>query len=182
MNSSATAKLMLIVMSVGIAYLSWKLIELPFRALARETSIIAVFTSASTAMASAFALCGLVLVAGGAPSRFPQRVVAIGSYLAYDSSAAFRTGRCFLLTNRQKFDVQTCMTPDLERPNYLLLGDSHAAHLWLGLSSALSDVNVMQASASMCRPAVSAGSRYDTPFLPQVVAVRLRRLSRQQQG
>ncbi len=84
LNSSATAKLMLIVMSVGIAYLSWKLIELPFRALARKTSKIAVFTSASTAMASAFALCGLVLVAGGAPSRFPQRVVAIGSYLAYD--------------------------------------------------------------------------------------------------
>ncbi len=46
------------------------------------------------------------------------------------------------MTNHQKFDVQTCMTPDLERPNYLLLGDSHAAHLWLGLSSALSDVNV----------------------------------------
>jgi peptidoglycan/LPS O-acetylase OafA/YrhL len=163
-ESSATAKLTLIAMSVGIAYLSWKLIELPFRALARETSKLAVFTSASTAMASAFALCGLVLVAGGAPSRFPRRVVAIGSYLAYDSSAAFRTGRCFLLTNHQKFDVQTCMTPDSRRPNYLLLGDSHAAHLWLGLSSALSDVNIMQASASMCRPAVAAGSGYDTPF------------------
>ncbi len=49
------------------------------------------------------------------------------------------------------------------RPNYLLIGDSHAAHLWFGLSSAMPDVNVMQATASMCRPAVLPGSRYDTP-------------------
>ena len=55
------------------------------------------------------------------------------------------------------------MTPDPARPNYLLVGDSHAAHLWLGLSSAMPGVNVMQASASLCRPAVQGGSRYDTP-------------------
>ena len=163
-ESPTAAKLTLIVTSVGLAYLSWRLIELPFRALARKTSKIAVFAGASTAMASTLTLCALVLVGGGAPSRFPRRVVAIGAYLAYDSSAAFRTGRCFLLTNRQRFDVETCMTPDPKRANYLLMGDGHAAHLWFGLSSALPDVHVMQASASMCRPAISAGSRYETPF------------------
>ena len=87
-------------------------------------------------MASALALCGLVLFVGGAPFRFPERVVAIASYLAYDPSAAFRTGQCYLATNRQQLDVETCMTPDAKRPNYLLVGDSHAAHLWFGLSSA----------------------------------------------
>jgi len=102
-------------------------------------------------------------MAGGAPFRFPDRVVEIGSYLAYDSSAAFRTGRCFLLTNRQQLDAESCLTPDPKRSNYLLIGDSHAAHLWLGLSSALPEANVMQATASLCRPAVQSGSRYDTP-------------------
>ena len=43
---------MLIVLSVGIAYLSWKLVETPFRAMARETSKTAVFGTASGAMAS----------------------------------------------------------------------------------------------------------------------------------
>jgi len=153
-QSPAITRLTLIVLSVGIAYLSWKLVEMPFRAMARTTSAVAVFGTAGTAMASAFALCGLTLVVGGAPFRFPERVVEIGSYLGYDSSAAFRTGRCFLLTNRQHLDAETCMTPDPKRPNYLLVGDSHAAHLWLGLSAAMPEVNIMQATASACRPQV----------------------------
>ena len=161
-ESPASARLMLIVISVGIAYLSWKLIETPFRAMARERSKVAVFATASGAMASTLALCGLVLITHGVPSRFPDRVVAIGAYLAYDSSAAMRTGRCFLLTNRQQFDAQTCLTLDPKRPNYLLVGDSHAAHLWFGLASALPEINIMQATASLCRPAARPGSRYDT--------------------
>jgi peptidoglycan/LPS O-acetylase OafA/YrhL len=162
-ESPASAKLMLIVLSIGIAYLSWKLVELPFRALARKTSKATAFGAASTAMAAVFTLCGLTLIVGGAPSRFPACAVEIGAYLAYDSSAQFRTGHCFLATNRQRLDVEACTKPDPSRPNYLLVGDSHAAHLWFGLSSAMPDVNVMQATASMCRPAVMPGSRYETP-------------------
>ena len=97
------------------------------------------------------------------PFRFPRRVVEIGSFLAYDSSVAFRTGRCFLSTSRQQLDTETCLKPDPARPNYLLVGDSHAAHLWSGLSLAMPEVNIMQATASLCRPAIMAGSRYDTP-------------------
>jgi peptidoglycan/LPS O-acetylase OafA/YrhL len=161
-GSPASAKLTLIVLSVGIAYLSWKLVELPFRALARETSKAAAFGAASTAMAAVLTLCGLTLIVGGAPSRFPDRAVEVASYLAYDSAAQFRTGHCFLLTNRQQFDAETCMKLDSTRPNYLLVGDSHAAHLWSGLASAMPEVNIMQATASLCRPAVLPGSRYDT--------------------
>jgi peptidoglycan/LPS O-acetylase OafA/YrhL len=161
-DSPGSTKLTLIVLSVGIAYLSWKLVELPFRALARETSKTAAFGAASTAMAAVFTLCGLTLIVGGAPSRFPDRAVEIASYLAYDSSTQFRTGHCFLLTNRQQFDAATCMKLDSTRPNYLLVGDSHAAHLWSGLASAMPEVNIMQATASLCRPAVLPGSRYDT--------------------
>jgi peptidoglycan/LPS O-acetylase OafA/YrhL len=160
---SAVTKLGLIAIVTGIAWLSWKFVEMPFRAKARTVSKPVVFGVASSAMASALALCGLVLVAGGAPFRFPERVVAIGAYLAYDSSSAFRAGHCFLATNRQQIDVQTCLKPDSTRPNYLLIGDSHAAHLWFGLASAMPEVNVMQATASVCRPAVLPGSRWETP-------------------
>ena len=74
----------------------------------------------------------------------------------------FEPGR-FLSTSRQQLDTETCLKPDPARPNYLLVGDSHAAHLWSGLSLAMPEVNIMQATASLCRPAIMAGSRYDTP-------------------
>ena len=65
--------------------------------------------------------------------------------------------------------MPACLTPDAARPNYLLVGDSNAAHLWLGLSTAMPGVNVMQASASLCRPAAVAGSRYDTHACRQLM-------------
>ena len=102
-------------------------------------------------------------------------------YLAYDPSAAFRSGHCYLATNRQQLDVQTCLKLDGKRPNYLLVGDSHAAHLWFGLSSAMPQVNIMQATASACRPAVQP-ARARHPGLSQIDEVRLRRFSRAQQG
>jgi len=162
-EASASSKLTLIVLSIGIAYLSWKLIETPFRTLAKATSRTAIFGAASAAMASTVGLCGMAILLSGAPFRFPKRIVEIGSFLAYDSSVAFRTGRCFLSSSHQQFDRETCLKPDPARPNYLLVGDSHAAHLWSGLSLAMPEVNIMQATASLCRPAIAAGSRYDTP-------------------
>lgn len=168
-TSGAMTKLTLIAVSIGIAFLSWKFVEMPFRSKARDTSIGAVFGIASTAMTSVMALCGLVLVASGAPFRFPERVVAIASYLAYNPSEAFRSGRCYLATNRQHLDVQTCMKLDPKRPNYLLVGDSHAAHLWFGLSAAIPEVNLMQATASACRPAVERVSLLDSRACPRLM-------------
>jgi peptidoglycan/LPS O-acetylase OafA/YrhL len=161
--SSASAKLILIALSFGIAYLSWRLVETPFRTLAKGTSKTAVFGATSAVMAATVGLCGMVILLSGAPFRFPKRIVEIGAFLAYDSSAAFRTGQCFLSTSRQQLDRETCLKPDPARPNYLLVGDSHAAHLWSGLALAMPEVNLMQATASLCRPAATAGSRYDTP-------------------
>jgi hypothetical protein len=162
-------RLTLIAVSIGAACLSWKLVEMPFRSKGRNASKAVVFGAASAAMTSAVALCGLVVLISGAPSRFPDRVVAIAAYLAYDPSTAFRSGHCYLSTNRQKLDVQTCMKLDGKRPNYLLVGDSHAAHLWFGLSSAMPEVNILQATASLCRPATLPGSRYDTPVCRELM-------------
>jgi peptidoglycan/LPS O-acetylase OafA/YrhL len=167
--SNTTTALVLIAASIGIAYLSWKFVELPFRSKAKGSSKPAVFGVASTAMVSAFALCGMVLIADGAPFRFPDRVVTIASYLAYDPSTAFRAGHCYLSSNRQHLDTQTCMTLDPKRPNYLLVGDSHAAHLWFGLHSAMPGVNIMQASAGACRPVIQPVSMLDTRACPKLM-------------
>ena len=167
--SSTTSALVLIVVSVGVACLSWKFVELPFRSRAKDTSKATVFSITSTAMVSAFALCGMVLIANGAPFRFPQRVVAIASYLAYDPSTAFRSGQCYLSSNRQHLDLEACMTPDSKRPNYLLVGDSHAAHLWFGLQSAMPEVNIMQATVGACRPVLEPVSMFDTRACPKLM-------------
>lgn len=168
-SSGAVTKLSLIAGSTGLAWLSWKFVEIPFRSKAGDSSNAVIFGTASIAITSVAALCGLVLIAGGAPFRFPERVVTIGAYLAYDPSAAFRSGHCYLSTNRQQLDIPTCMKPDPKRPNYLLVGDSHAAHLWLGLSSALPEVNIMQATASACRPAIEPMSLLDTRACPRLM-------------
>ncbi len=168
-SSGATTKLILIAVSIAVAWLSWRFVEMPFRARATDTSTGMVFSIAATAMTSIAALCGLVLVVGGAPFRFPERVVSIASYLAYDPSEPFRAGHCYLTGNRQQLDVQTCMKLDAKRPNYLLVGDSHAAHLWLGLSSAMPDVNLMQATAGACRPAVERISLLDSRACPRLM-------------
>jgi peptidoglycan/LPS O-acetylase OafA/YrhL len=168
-SSPAAVRLALIVTATGIAWLSWRFIEIPFRARAKATRKTLAFGAASAAMASAMALCGLVLQLGGASFRFPERVVAIGAYLGYDPSPAFRSGHCYLSTNRQQLDVQRCMQLDSKRPNYLLVGDSHAAHLWFGLSSSMPEVNIMQATASACRPAILPVSSLDLRACPKLM-------------
>jgi peptidoglycan/LPS O-acetylase OafA/YrhL len=167
--AGATTKLTLVAVSIGTAWLSWKFVESPFRSKARDASRNVVFGIASAAITSVVALCALALIASGAPFRFPERVVSIASYLGYDPSAAFRSGRCYLATNRQQLDVPGCLQLDPTRPNYLLIGDSHAAHLWLGLSSAMPGVNIMQATASACRPAVMPISLLDTRACPKLM-------------
>jgi hypothetical protein len=137
--------------------------------MAWRSSKVVVFAGTSAAMGSAFALCGLILFAGGAPFRFPARVVAIGAYLGYDATSQFRTGQCFLATNRQQLDLETCVKLDLQRPNYLLVGDSHAAHIWSGLSRSMPGVNVMQATASMCRPEIPSVSLLDSRACPKLM-------------
>ena len=41
---------------------------------------------------------------------------------------------------------------DPKMPNYLLLGDSHAAELWLGLSSVYDRIHFLQTTATACLP------------------------------
>ena len=168
-GTSATAKLVVIAVSFAVAIASWRFIERPFRAMAHESSRTGVFSAASASMATAFAACLMILLSDGAPFRFSERVVAISSYLAYDSASQFRAGKCFLATNRQHLDQETCMKLDPHRPNYLLVGDSHGAHLWFGLQAALPDVNVMQATASMCRPAIPEISALETRSCPRMM-------------
>jgi hypothetical protein len=168
-QASVAARLGLIAVSIGVAYLSWKFVEMPFRTRTKTISVRFALGGALASMAIVGTLGATALALGGAPYRFPQSVVAIGSYLGYNPAAAFRQGRCYLGANRETFDAKTCLTKDATRPNYLLIGDSHAAQLWLGLSSVLSSVNLMQATVTMCRPVRVDTAALDTRKCPQLM-------------
>ncbi len=161
-SDNVGAKIALVAASVLTAYLSWRFIESPFRRMTPDISYARVFGGAFASMGAIMLLAGGALSLDGAPYRFPGRVDAIASYLGYDPGDAFRVGRCYLSTNRQTFDATNCLAKASDRPNYLLVGDSHAAHLWFGLQRSMPDVNVMQASATMCRPVMRESSSLDT--------------------
>jgi peptidoglycan/LPS O-acetylase OafA/YrhL len=165
---AAVATMALLALSVLAGWLSWKYVETPFRLARTRWPRMRVFAGAGMTLAAVIALSVGGLVLHGVPGRFAGRVVRIGSYLAYDEAPAFRTGRCFIDTNRQQFDAENCLKMDAHKPNYLLLGDSHAAHLWLGLSQALPAVNLLQANASVCRPVILPAGLLDNGFCPRM--------------
>ncbi len=103
--------------------------------------------------------CVLALTLGGLPGRFRPEVDALAAYADYGSRKPFREGQCFI-TSRDKaegFDRDTCLALSSAQPNVLLMGDSHAAHLWSGLHATWPGVNFLQATASGCTPVLDAG-------------------------
>lgn len=156
-GSARVTKLLCIAVSFILATLSWKFVELPFRQGRKVLSRAAVFKVASVA-ALVVATIGLTAVRSeGFPSRYPAKAIQIASYLQYDSGKYFRGGECFL-TEEYKiadFDKADCLRQDPSKKNYLLLGDSHAAHLWYGLSTTFSGINLLQATASGCKPTIT---------------------------
>jgi hypothetical protein len=154
--SPRMSKLICILVSLGLATLSWRFVELPFRSGHKRPSRAVLFQLAAGAAAVVAAFGFTLIRFNGFPSRYSSRAIQVASYLDYDSAKYSREGSCFISSGYEyrNFDPLKCLQMDPQKKNYLLLGDSHAAHLWYGLSTTLSGVNVLQATATGCRPTV----------------------------
>lgn len=145
-------KLLLVAVSIALAWLSWRFIERPFRNrawLSRRT----VFLWGGGGMAALSALALVLILAGGFPGRMSARANQTAGYLAQDGALTMRDPACMAgIGLRHEVEAGRCLVLVPDRPNLLLLGDSHSAHLWAGLSAALPDANILQASAGGCRP------------------------------
>ena len=155
--SPKTGKLAVLAASLVIATLSWRFIEQPFRGRRWSISRPVIFSFAATSAAILLVLASSVLFTNGLPSRFPTEAVRVASFLETSDSTTegqYRVGKCFLTgkDSYNQFDPAVCLHRDPQRRNYLLIGDSHAAQLWYGLSSVFPDANIMQATASGCKP------------------------------
>src|SRR2546429_3843385 len=72
------------------------------------------------------------------------------------TEARYRVGTCFLTSRKPDagFAAEQCLKADPTKRNELIVGDSHAAQLWYGLSSVFRNTNFMQATAAGCKPAL----------------------------
>jgi hypothetical protein len=98
---------------------------------------------------------GYITATRGIPSRTSAEINKLAAVLGEDPMALNREGVCFLSSANGDvlaFNREVCLRRDTQRPNYLLFGDSHAAHYWSALHEEAKDWNVLQATASKCKP------------------------------
>jgi peptidoglycan/LPS O-acetylase OafA/YrhL len=150
-------RLVVIICSLAIATLSWQFVEKPLRRQSKTTPNSKVFIGGLLGLGSSAVLALLVASANGLPGRFSAMAVQYASYLDY-GQAHFRPGKCFIDTY-SGFDHQECLRREHGNNNYLLIGDSHAAQLWYGLSKLLKGVHVLQATAAGCMPEFTQPTR-----------------------
>jgi peptidoglycan/LPS O-acetylase OafA/YrhL len=151
---SAWQTILIIAATVGLSVFTWRFVEQPCRHtgfLQRRT----VFTLAGVAATLCIAIGLTFTVTNGLPQRLPETVRAVAAYADYNTAPVFRSGQCFLENDSdtlQNFDQRGCLGMSPDKLNVLVLGDSHAAHLWYGLFNTLPNLNILQATASGCRP------------------------------
>jgi peptidoglycan/LPS O-acetylase OafA/YrhL len=146
------------VLSILLAWLSWRFVERPFRNGRLKLTGLPLYATTAGALVSVTIFTVFVLHTDGIAARFPGRAGAMASRLNVLSTTPHNTRdpECFLMPDGRidQFRPDICLRIDPARPNYLLLGDSHAAVLWSGLTTADPQANYLQANATPCGPYV----------------------------
>jgi len=154
-----TDKIALFALTVMISYLSWRFVEQPFR-----------LKSLAPTRRAAFGIAGLasvVLLAGGAfgivlsrtPSDADRAALQLESYNIYNYQPLYRLGDCFAPDSGVFGD--SCLALATGKTNWLLWGDSLAAHYFHGLRKATDpqSVNILQATQAACMPTLNAAAQ-----------------------
>ena len=142
--------------SLLLAYLSWRYVEQPVRLGAARFPSKRILAGAALAMALSVVVGAAAIFSQGLPGRYSAHQLALASYENYDGDTLYRGGSCFVVGNYQKYDA-SCLDTQPGKPTLLLLGDSHAAHLWPGLQAQGAGINVLQATHTGCRPLLAGG-------------------------
>jgi peptidoglycan/LPS O-acetylase OafA/YrhL len=161
---SRIEKGVLLVICTVAATVSWRFIEKPFREKPYKLKAVGTLAAGGAVMiftaVISVALPSLIAVA----FKYPRRALEVLSYAKIDESH-MRAGTCFLLPSDIKnYDIKTiinnnCLAIRPKGPNYLIIGDSHAAHLWSGLEASFPAVNFLQATVAGCAPILEEKSR-----------------------
>ncbi len=141
-------------LSMMFAVLSWRFVEKPFRS--SKASLNTILLYSSGAMLALILVATIFITSRGLPSRYDEPVVSLAAVLDYSYEKPYRLHKCFLDEGDtfKDFDQNVCLSDSRDEPNVLLIGDSHAAHLWYGLQKVFPKTKLMQASVAGCQPFV----------------------------
>lgn len=139
----------LAVVALGLAYLSWKYVETPFRnRQCFKGKQIALYGALCSAIFVAFGFAGQFT--NGFDSRLSHDERQLMAYSNFDFTSIYRLRLCFLDRDQNHSDFSNeCQVGGVEQRT-LIWGDSHAAALSVGLRKELS--NVIQYTATECPP------------------------------
>jgi peptidoglycan/LPS O-acetylase OafA/YrhL len=149
--------------ALGIAWAMWRWVERPFREAPRRPRHLSPAAFGLSCAGLTILLLwtsSTVMMGDGWPWRIPESVRAPIAGLEAARNARevrSRTGTCHMNmwageTADGAYVDETCLSLDPGRPNYLLVGDSHGADRYTGLSSLYTDVRFLQLTTASCRP------------------------------
>lgn len=167
--SQTSNKAMEVLISFGLAILSWRFVERPFRSYPLRIKSRPLFALSGAITAALLLFSGVVIHAHGFERRFPARAVQVASFLSPPGASSLgQLGDCVInMENRTTvFNDNHCLETASGKETYLLLGDSHAGSLWNGLKNALPDSNVPLAAVWGCRPSIHSE---DGPLCKQMM-------------
>ncbi|MPT49216.1 MAG: acyltransferase [Sphingobium sp.] len=154
--------ILLLALSFVAAALSYYFVEQPVMARLRSSKKSGPILIGGFAGLGAVVLAGIFVVVNAKSFNQLSPVAAkVASYSDYrslpDYKVQFRRGPCFAGQNdAAQFDPALCLKTSPDRRNILVVGDSHAAQYWRAISLRYPNDNVMQATASGCRPTIDA--------------------------
>jgi hypothetical protein len=143
-------RLAVVLFSILLAWLTYKLIEKPLRFGGNNVVKVGILSIAMTL----FGCVGYyTYLNNGIESRFPKLLLDLTKY-SYDYKQGYREGTCFLRPEQDNTAFSNCRLEANKKPQSIFLwGDSHAAHLYPGYIASFGETyTVIQRTASGCPP------------------------------
>jgi peptidoglycan/LPS O-acetylase OafA/YrhL len=151
-------KLAVLALSFAAAILSWYFVERPFRQRPYRLGSTAILSASAATMAFLVIAAVIIYPISQRFWQMPQSAERVLATIDYKSGGSQRP--CFLgpkNSDFRYFDQAACLRMSDTKPNWLLMGDSHADDLWAGLAGVNPEVNVLHATGSGCKPLLDRG-------------------------
>lgn len=146
---SALLMAVLAALSFGLACLSWRFVEQPFRARGPQPAAARVLGATAAVLAAVLLIGALGVANKGFMGRLTPAEQEIYTYNAYPRADLYRSGTCFLDVPDDERDFAAACFSDQET---VLLGDSYTASLAAGFRDR---GEVGQLTASGCPPVLA---------------------------